>query len=134
MARFLSLPGARICAVRACGPTAAASGPPGQRWTASRSWRILIAHANPGCAHRTCWIEEAHVTELTSLLREGPHGDQLAGWPAAMRVFARRERPHPGAQLTLFELSSQGASLEEAYMALTEDSVEFHAHDNEAAA
>ena len=54
------------------------------------------------CAHRRCWIEEAHVTELTGLLREGPGGDQL-GWPAAMRVFARRERPHPGAQLTLFE-------------------------------
>jgi Transposase DDE domain group 1 len=55
------------------------------------------------CAHRRCWIEEAHVTELTSLLREGPAGDQLDGWPEAMRVFARRERPHPGAQLTLFE-------------------------------
>ena len=55
------------------------------------------------CAHRRCWIEEAHVTELTSLLREGPGGDQLAGWPEAMRLFARRERPHPGAQLTLFE-------------------------------
>ena len=48
-------------------------------------------------------MEEAHVTELTGLLREGPAGDQLAGWPASMRVFARRERPHPGAQLTLFE-------------------------------
>jgi hypothetical protein len=55
------------------------------------------------CAHRKCWIEEAHVTELTGLLREGPSGDQLAGWPASMRIFARRERPHPGAQLTLFE-------------------------------
>ena len=33
----------------------------------------------------------------------GPGGDQLAGWPESMRVFARRERPHPGAQLTLFE-------------------------------
>jgi len=55
------------------------------------------------CAHRECWIEEAHVTELTSLLREGPHGDQLKAWPTSMRVFARRERPHPGAQLTLFE-------------------------------
>ena len=55
------------------------------------------------CAHRACWIEEAHVTELTGLLREGPAGDQLDGWPATMRVFARRERPHPGAQLTLFE-------------------------------
>ena len=55
------------------------------------------------CAHRRCWIEEAHVTELTSLLREGPAGDRLNGWPAKVRVFARRERPHPGAQLTLFE-------------------------------
>jgi hypothetical protein len=55
------------------------------------------------CAHRKCWIEEAHVTELTGLLREGPDGDQLKGWPATMRIFARRERPHPGAQLSLFE-------------------------------
>jgi hypothetical protein len=55
------------------------------------------------CAHRRCWVEEAHVTELTALLRESPAGDQLKGWPPAMRVFARRERPHPGAQLTLFE-------------------------------
>ena len=43
------------------------------------------------------------MAELTGLLRQGRAGDQLAGWPAAMRVFARRERPHPGAQLTLFE-------------------------------
>jgi Transposase DDE domain group 1 len=55
------------------------------------------------CAHRRCWIEEAHVTELTGLLRDGPAGDQLSAWPGKMRVFARRERPHPGAQLTLFE-------------------------------
>jgi hypothetical protein len=55
------------------------------------------------CGHRACWIEEAHVTELTGLLREGPSGDQLAGWPAAMRIFARHERPHPGAKLSLFE-------------------------------
>ena len=31
------------------------------------------------CAHRACWIEEAHVTELTGLLLEGPHGDHLDG-------------------------------------------------------
>ena len=43
------------------------------------------------------------MAELTGLLREGPDGDQLAGWPASMRIFARRERPHPGAQLSLFE-------------------------------
>jgi hypothetical protein len=50
------------------------------------------------CAHRACWTEETHVTELTGLLRSGPGGDQLRAWPASMRVFARRERPHPGAQ------------------------------------
>ena len=33
------------------------------------------------CAHRRCWIEEAHVAELTGLLRQGRGGDQLAGLP-----------------------------------------------------
>ena len=40
--------------------------------------------------------ESADVAELTGLL-------SLAGWPAGMRVVVRRERPHPGAQLSLFE-------------------------------
>jgi hypothetical protein len=62
------------------------------------------------CCHRQYWIEEAHVTELTSLLCEGPAGDQLKGWPATMRIFARRERPHPGAQLTLFEAVTAGGT------------------------
>ncbi len=64
------------------------------------------APARASCTHRACWIEEAHVTELTGLLREGPDGDQLKGWPKAMRVFARRGRPHPGAQLSLSETVS----------------------------
>ena len=68
-----------------------------------RERRSDDACGNPRSAHRECWIEEAHVAELTRLLREGPGGDQLKGWPKAMRVFARRERPHPGAQLSLFE-------------------------------
>jgi hypothetical protein len=68
-----------------------------------RERRADDACADGRCAHRKCWIEEAHVTELTGLLREGPAGDRLKGWPKTMRVFARRERPHPGAQLTLFE-------------------------------
>jgi len=83
---------------------------PGQAWQIAIDGRGEVRERRAGdacssdqCAHRACWIEEAHVTELTPLLREGPQGDQLAGWPAAMRVFARRERPHPGAQLTLFE-------------------------------
>jgi len=61
------------------------------------------ACGSPRCAHAACWVQEAHVAELTGLLREGPDGDQLKGWPKAMRVFARRERPHPGAQLSLLE-------------------------------
>ena len=68
-----------------------------------RERRADDACTGRGCGHRTCWVEEAHVAELTALLRSGRAGDQLAGWPATMRVFARRERPHPGAQLTLFE-------------------------------
>ena len=83
---------------------------PGQAWQIAidgrgeiRERRADGACPDQHCAHRACWIEEAHVTELTGLLREGPAGDQLKAWPAAMRVFARRERPHPGAQLTLFE-------------------------------
>jgi hypothetical protein len=68
-----------------------------------RERRADEACADLSCSHRRCWIEEAHVAELTPLLRSGRAGDQLAGWPASMRVFARRERPHPGAQLTLFE-------------------------------
>jgi hypothetical protein len=68
-----------------------------------RERRTADACVDRCCGHARCWVEEAHVTELTGLLREGPHGDQLAGWPASMRVFARRERPHPGAQLSLFE-------------------------------
>jgi hypothetical protein len=47
--------------------------------------------------------EQASVVELTALLREHPDGDRLANWPADLRIIARREKPHPGAQLSLFE-------------------------------
>ena len=36
------------------------------------------------------------VAELTGLL-------DLSRWPAGMRVIVRCERPHPGAQLSIFE-------------------------------
>ena len=39
----------------------------------------------------------AWVTELTDLL-------DLSGWPAGTRLICRRERPHPGASLTLFDI------------------------------
>lgn len=48
-------------------------------------------------------LGEAGVVELTALLREHPAGDKLVGWPPDLRIIARREKPHPGAQLSLFE-------------------------------
>jgi hypothetical protein len=41
----------------------------------------------------------AHVAELTGLLPAAT----LAAYPAGTRVLVRRERPHPGAQLDVFE-------------------------------
>jgi hypothetical protein len=75
---------------------------------APRRRRAEDACDDARCAHQRCWVTQAQVTELTGLLRghrpgDRLAGDQLAGWPATMRVFARRERPHPGAQLSLFE-------------------------------
>ena len=46
-----------------------------------RERRADGACANPRCAHRACWIEEAHVTELTGLLREGPAATSSKAWP-----------------------------------------------------
>lgn len=43
--------------------------------------------------------EGGDVAELTDLLEP----TVLAKWPTGMRVIVRRERPHPGAQLSLFE-------------------------------
>jgi hypothetical protein len=40
--------------------------------------------------------EGADVAEATGLL-------DLSAWPSGMRIIVRRERPHPGAQLSLFE-------------------------------
>lgn len=48
-------------------------------------------------------LDDAGVVELTGLLRDHPKGDQLANWPAGMRVICRRERSSARAQLSLFE-------------------------------
>lgn len=44
--------------------------------------------------------EGADVAELTGFLP----GLTARGWPAGMRVLVRRERPHPGAQLTFSDI------------------------------
>jgi len=52
-------------------------------------------------------LDDAGVVELTGLLREsvvnGTVTDRLKDWPKDLRVICRRERPHPGAQLSVFE-------------------------------
>ena len=51
--------------------------------------------SNPGGDIR----DGAEVAELTGFLTPG----MLKKWPDGMRVIVRRERPHPGAQLSMFE-------------------------------
>jgi hypothetical protein len=61
-------------------------------WLPTTVWTPAIeADGNPR--------DGAEVAELTGLLPDLA----AAGWPAGMRVIVRRERPHPGAQLSLFE-------------------------------
>jgi hypothetical protein len=40
-------------------------------------------------------MEEAHVTELTGILRPDTNHDQLAGWPEAMRISPAASGPIP---------------------------------------
>ena len=48
--------------------------------------------------------EHADVVEITGLLPTGLLPTSIRdAWPADMRVIIRREHPHPGAQLSLFE-------------------------------
>jgi hypothetical protein len=62
------------------------------------AWQHVI---DPGGDPRD--LDDAGVVELTGLLRRSAGGDQLALWPAGMRVIVRRERPGSGAQLSLLE-------------------------------
>ena len=100
------------------GPATSSSTPSAGTWASGsaprsrpvprQAWQIAVDHrgevrerraddacADRGCAHRTCWIEEAHVTELTALLRSGRAGDQLAGWPATDAGLRPPRAPAP---------------------------------------
>jgi hypothetical protein len=46
---------------------------------------------------------DAHVADLTGLLRQSTHGDQLTGWPKDLRIIVRREPIPAGMQVSLFE-------------------------------
>lgn len=47
--------------------------------------------------------KDAHVAELTGLLRESAEGDKLTGWPKDLRIIVRREPIPVGMQVSLFE-------------------------------
>ena len=73
---------------------------PEQAWQAAidargevRERRADDACTDAGCAHRACWIEEAHVTELTGLLRHSAGGDQLR--PGRPRCGSSRAASDP---------------------------------------
>lgn len=58
-----------------------------------RAWQPAVA------ADGGEWRDHAGVVEITHLV-----GDLLDGWPAGCRMIARREVPHPGAQLTFTDV------------------------------
>ena len=101
------------CTPSWCGPTR--PGPPTDSWTAIvaancdfsigfpidqgvRDALVLVQEEDWVQARETDGSvrDGAWVTELTDLI-------PLAAWPEDTRLIMRRERPHPGAQLTLFD-------------------------------
>jgi hypothetical protein len=56
-----------------------------------RRWQPAIT------ADGSDWRDEAEVAEITDLV-------DLSAWPAGTRMIARREDPHPGAQLTFTDV------------------------------
>jgi hypothetical protein len=42
---------------------------------------------------------DAQIAELTAILRHGPDGDRMPGWPACLRVIARRTRRPAGQKI-----------------------------------
>ena len=75
-----------------------------------RERRADGACQNPRCAHPACWIEEAHVTELTGLLREGPGGDQLDGWPQRCASSPAASGPTPAPSCPCSRRPTAGAT------------------------
>jgi hypothetical protein len=57
----------------------------------ARRWQPAIT------ADGTDWRDEGEVTEITELV-------DLTGWPEGTRMIARRENPHPGAQLSFTDI------------------------------
>jgi hypothetical protein len=62
------------------------------------AWTVAVDAAGEPRPVDEC-LPVAQVAELTGLLP----GLSAAGWPEGMRVLIRRERPHPGARVSVFE-------------------------------
>jgi hypothetical protein len=63
------------------------------------AWTVAVDAAGEPRPADESGLPVAQVAELTGLLP----GLVAVGWPDRMRVLVRRERPHPGAQLSVFE-------------------------------
>lgn len=61
-----------------------------------RAWRPAIS------ADGEDWREHAEVAEITHLVADV--FDTQRTWPTGLRMIARREQPHPGAQLTFTDI------------------------------
>lgn len=61
-----------------------------------RAWSPAITADGSG------WRDHAELVEITDLV--GDVFDSTRGWPSGLRMIARRELPHPGAQLTFTDI------------------------------
>jgi hypothetical protein len=63
-----------------------------------RAWKPAIT------ADGTDWRDHADVAEITDLVGDVFTNSHRGHWPPGLRMIARREQPHPGAQLTLCDV------------------------------
>ena len=83
-----------------CPPVASLAAAGESGGPAVESLRLYIDHpAGVDLARRLAPVLGMEVSDLTDLL-------DLTAWPAGMRVIARKERPHPGAQLRMMVRAS----------------------------
>jgi Transposase DDE domain group 1 len=63
-----------------------------------RAWRPAIT------ADGAEWRDHAQVAEITDLVGDVFANTPRGPWPCGLRMIARREQPHPGAQLTFSDV------------------------------
>ena len=63
-----------------------------------RAWRPAIS------ADGADWRDHAQVAEITDLVGDVFDTTPRGSWPSGLRMIARREQPHPGAQLTFTDV------------------------------